>query len=879
MVQRWREALTLVASLAGFDLHNKPQHAEIEKIIKKAISILGFKFSSLSNDLVGMHTRVEELQKLLVLDSDDDVRVVGICGMGGIGKTTLVKELYERINHQYDARCFIDDVSGIYAIDAQKQLLRQTLNETNMEIWNISHATSLIRTRLRPIRSLIVLDNVDRTEQLEKLALCREYLCSGSRVIIISRDKHILKEYGVDDVYKVQPLERDNALKLFSRKAFKCDIVMREFEELTNEALGYAGGLPLAIKILGSFLHGRDMAEWKSALARLKDNPKKEILDVLRISFEGLEELDKKIFLDIAYFLNHHGEVFVKRFLDACGYNPEIGLRGLYDKSLIEDTHPGCIVMHHMLVELGYKVVEEKAPNEPGKWSRLGSFKDFQNVMLENKTNKTLEAIKYTNLMDRGSRMIILRAEALSKMSRLRWLKLWGAVEFSGSLNYLSNELRYLYWQNYPFTYIPSSFEPNNLVELYMPSSSIKQLWEGPKTFPYLRVIFLSYSKNLSKTPDFSGMPNLEELYLEGCTKLAKIHASIGLSRKLIRLNLKNCTSLKNLPESIFDLSSLKVLNLHGCSKLFNNQLLRKGQLSEHLMKLGISETTIQCESTSSDHKKLKLPFHCFNSIRYKDSGGLLLLPSLPSFPCLRDLDLGFCGILKIPDAIGCLHHLESLNLEGNNFVTLPSSIKELHRLRQLNLQYCKELKYLFEDPPSNVLPVRREFVCGDYEPGLSLFNCPKLVEMESWSSMALSWMLQVIKVHQESSLSCPYYFDIVVTGNQIPRWFINQCEGDSIRIDPYLNDSSWVGSVFCVRFVAHKQHYPINVTCLKCPFGISCLFEGALSTQLDISVVVMRDLITYELDHLYLQYFPKNSYFGSALAKVSFDAERVFSD
>ncbi|KAK7247071.1 hypothetical protein RIF29_41947 [Crotalaria pallida] len=873
MVQRWRKALVHVAGLSGFDLHNKPQHAEIEKIIQRVRSILGFKFSSLSNDLVGMHTRVEELQKLLVLDSDDDVRVVGICGMGGIGKTTLAKELYERISHQYDACCFIDDVSEIYAnigpIGAQKELLCQTLNEENQEIRNLSKATVLIRNRLRQIRSLIVLDNVDQTEQLEKLAISREYLCAGSRVIIISRDEHILREYGVDEVCKVQPLERYNALQLFCKKAFKCDIVMREYEELTNEALNYAQGLPLAIKILGSFLYGRDMSEWKSALARLKDNPKKEILDVLQISFDGLEELEKEIFLDIACFLNHYQEVCVKRILDACGYNPDIGLRVLYDKSLIEYTHES-IVMHHMLAELGMKVVREKAPNEPGKWSRLWRFKDFLNVMLENRANKNLEAIT-SDEFDEGCNRTILRAETFSKMSRLRLLKLRG-VEFSGSLKCLSNELRYLHWENYPFIYIPSSFEPDKLVELIMPFCSIKQLWKGPKTLHFLRVIDLRQSKYLIKTPDFTGMPNLEKLNLEGCTKLVKIHSSIGLSRKLVLLNLENCTSLKNLPESIFSLSSLEILNLYGCSKLFNNQLLQKGHRSEHLTKLGISEATIQCQSTSSVHKKLMLPFHFFNSRRNKDSGGFLLLPSLPSFPCLRDLDLGFCGILKIPDAIGCFHHLERLNLEGNNFVTLPSSIKELHRLRNLNLQFCKELKYLFEDSSSNLLPVRREFVYGNYRRlALSIFNCPKSVEMESWSSMAISWMLQVIKVHHESSIRCPH-FPVVVPGNQIPRWFINQSVGDSLWIDPFsfLHDSSWVGGVFCIRFVAHEQHYPSKLSCQKGPFKIRCRFDGAIKAVVPISIVVMRDLVTFELDHLYLQYFRKYPYFGSKSATVS---------
>ncbi|XLS84281.1 hypothetical protein HN51_034447 [Arachis hypogaea] len=163
-----------------------------------------------------MHSPVQELEKLLVLDSDDDVRVVGICGMGGIGKSTLATILYEKISHQYDASCFVDDVSRIYEgygpLGVQKQLLCQAFMEENFPTCNLSLANNLIQTRLRHRKVLIVLDNVDQGIQLEKLAIKPERLGRGSRMIIVSRDEHILREYGVDDVYKVKLLNDENAL-------------------------------------------------------------------------------------------------------------------------------------------------------------------------------------------------------------------------------------------------------------------------------------------------------------------------------------------------------------------------------------------------------------------------------------------------------------------------------------------------------------------------------------------------------------------------------------------------------------------------------------------------------------------------------------------
>jgi len=260
---------------------------------------------------------------------------------------------------------------------------------------------------------------------------------------------------------------------------------------------------------------------------------------------------------------------------------------------------------------------------------------------------------------------------------------------------------------------------------------------------PNLTRIDLSHSKNLIMMPSFLEIPNLENLYLKGCIKLVQIDPSICSLTKLFELNLLDCKNLVSIPKNIFGMSSLKNLNLSGCTKLLSNQLLKRQRQIEHLEMLDNKETTTQFQSTSLINKALKPSFQ-FSIFRKREESVGLLLSLLSHQSCLKYLDLSFCNLIQIPDAIGWLHCLEKLNLGGNNFVTLPS-MKELSRLRDLNLQHCKQLKYLPELPSKTVFAVRKPLF--RYEARLYIFYCPNLIDTKCCSRMAFSWMIQLLKV------------------------------------------------------------------------------------------------------------------------------------
>ena len=323
----------------------------VKEIVNTIIRRLNHQPLSVGKNIVGISVHLEKLKSLMNTNLNK-VSVVGICGIGGAGKTTIAKAIYNEISYQYDGSSFLKNIrerSKGDILQLQQELLHGILKGKNFKVNNIDEGISMIKRCLSSNRVLVIFDDVDELKQLEYLAEEKDWFEAKSTIIITSRDKQVLAQYGVDISYEVSKLNKKEAIEVFSLWAFQHNLPKEVYKNLSYNIIDYANGLPLALKVLGGSLFGKTTSEWESALCKLKTIPHIEIHNVLRISFDGLDDVDKGIFLDVACFFKGNDKDYVSRIL---GPYAEYGITTLNDRCLLTISK-NMLDMHDLIQQMG----------------------------------------------------------------------------------------------------------------------------------------------------------------------------------------------------------------------------------------------------------------------------------------------------------------------------------------------------------------------------------------------------------------------------------------------------------------------------------------------------------------------------------------------
>ncbi|CAN8246081.1 unnamed protein product [Cochlearia groenlandica] len=841
----------------------------------------------------GVKERFKQLEEKIHFD-DEETRFIGVVGMPGIGKTTLAKMLYEKWEHKFKSGMFFPHVGTMskeYGLDwLQKRLMQELLKDINPNIGYTENAHEVWKDYLLKRKVFVVLDDIRGKKQIKFLLGKRDWIKKGSKIVITSSDKSLLQEL-VQDTYVIPRLNSRDSLQCFTNHAFGLDYAKGNFLKLSRYFLDYAKGNPLALRALGVELCGKDEAYWEKRIGTLKQSSHKMIQDVLRRRFDELTEKQKDAFLDVACFFKSENAGYVRCLVDSCVYGTSElwgEIRDLTNKFLI-NISGGRVEMHDILCTFAKELCSQALAKNTEFKFRLWNNEHIIHVLNNNLEMKSVRGIFLD--MSEVLETMNMDANIFSSMCNLLYLRIYSStfrhedkanfkISIPKELQLPLDKVRYLHWLKFPLEKLPPDFNASKLVNLELPHSSIKQLWEGVKDTPKLKRIDLSYSRNLSNLSGLANAQTLERLDLEGCTRLVNLPREMENMKSLVVLNMRRCKRLRSLP--VMKLSSLKILILSDCLKLQEFEVI-----SENLESLYLDGTAL---------KGLPPAIGDLERLAILNLKGCVMLESLPEClgkqKALEKLILSGCSNLKsLPKDIENMRYLRILMLDGtrieempkiyslnrlclsrnNAMVHLQGNISQIYQLKWLDLKNCKNLRYLPTLPPNLEFfdangcekleavadPLSLCMMTEQIRSSFFFTNCNNLEQgaRDVISSYA-QWKCHRLALEcYDRAVVSGASFNTCYPGFEVPSWFHHQAFGSYLEpsLQPRWCNDRLSGIALCAVVSFPDSQDPVNSFSVKCTLRFED--EDGASIRFDCDVGSLTESESIQSDHIFIGY------------------------
>jgi len=656
-----------------------------------------------ASDVVGRESDKEEIMKLLMQPhphgdgyGDQSVCVIPIVGIGGLGKTTLAKlvfndkrtddlfqlKMWVCISDDFDIRQIIIKIINSASVSAPTIALA---HQENINRLDIEQLQTRLRLKLSGQKYLLVLDDIwndDRAKWIELKNLIKVGAV-GSKIVVTTRSNSIASMMGTLPPYILEGLSPQNCLSLFVRWAFK-DGQEKQHPNLMKigkEIVKKCRGVPLAVRTLGTSLFSSlDLEKWEFVrdheIWNLKQK-REDILPALKLSYDQMPFHLKRCF---AYF-----SLFPKdfRFINTEITNLWASLGLLQSpngsqkvdkiaRQYIDELHSRSFLQDFSDYGLFYFFYVHDLVHDLALYVAKEEF-----LMVDSRTKSIPEQVRHLSTVENDSLDHTLFPKSTSLRTIIFPVEGVGLARETLLQTWLS---RYRYLRILDLS--DSSFEtlPNSISKLV-----------------HLRVLDLSSNRQIKRLPhSICKLQNLQVFSVSGCMKLEALPKGIGMLKNLRELKITTKESFLSQVE-VAKLSNLQTLSFEYCDNL--KFLLEKEQLAQ-LSSLQILVVR-SCGSLES------LPFYILTKLEalfVADCDKLnLFLDKEGQFKRLRMkfLHVENLWLLGLPEWIeGAADTLQTLIINNLPILQLlPEFLPRMTHLKRLHISECPALRF----PPSHM--------------------------------------------------------------------------------------------------------------------------------------------------------------------------------